>query len=52
MTNLTDEPVRAIWVWWAPGGETEVFKSPYEFTEPAPVQREGASFAEDAERLY
>lgn len=52
MENLGDEPVHAIWFWWAPGGDTEVFKAPYEFTEPAPDAPNGTGFAAPAERLH
>lgn len=52
MVNLGDEPVQAIWLWWAPGGDAEVFKAPYEFTEPAPEQPAGAQFKQSAERRY
>lgn len=52
MENLTDTPVRAIWFWWAPGGDTEVFKAPYVFTEPAPTQPPEAVFEDPAERLH
>ncbi|MEM7100637.1 MAG: cupin domain-containing protein [Pseudomonadota bacterium] len=52
MVNLTDQPVRAIWMWWAPGGDSEVFKGAYEFTEPTPVQPPQAKFDEDAQRKY
>ena len=44
MVNLTEEPVKAIWVWWAPDGDTSVFAGDYEFTEPAPIQPDGAGF--------
>ncbi len=52
MVNLTDEPVRAIWIWWAPGGDAAVFAAPYEFTEPPPESPNGVPFETDAERLY
>ena len=53
MVNLTDEPVEAIWVWWAPGGNREVFTGEYLFTEPAPEQPDGSGFKGDAgEKLY
>ncbi len=52
MVNLTDEPVRAVWFWWAPGGDADVFLAPYEFTEPPPEQPEGALFETPAERRY
>jgi mannose-6-phosphate isomerase-like protein (cupin superfamily) len=53
MVNLTDEPVKAIWVWWAPGGDSDVFAGEYEFTEPTPDQVKGAELdASEAERLY
>ena len=51
MVNPTGDIVRAIWVWWAPGGNREVFASDYEFTEPAPEKN--GSFKEGVnERLY
>ena len=52
MVNLTDEPVRAVWFWWAPGGDADVFRAPYEFTEPAPAQPAGARFEDPSERRY
>lgn len=53
MVNLTDESVRAIWVWWAPGGDRDVFSGDYTFTEPAPAQPEAARFDDpEAEKLY
>jgi len=51
MVNLTGDNVRAIWVWWAPGGDKEVFAGDYEFTEPVPEKN--GSFKEGVnERLY
>ena len=51
MVNLTGDTVRAIWVWWAPGGDKEVFAGDYEFTEPVPENN--GSFKEGVnERLY
>jgi mannose-6-phosphate isomerase-like protein (cupin superfamily) len=51
MVNRTGDIVRAIWVWWAPGGNREVFAGDYEFTEPVPEKN--GSFKEGAsERLY
>ena len=44
MVNLTDEPLQAIWIWWAPNGEKEVFNTEYIFTEEPPVQPENAGF--------
>ena len=44
MVNLTDEPVQAIWIWWAPNGDREVFKGEYTFTEEGPTQPEEAKF--------
>ena len=41
MVNTTDEPVDALWFWWAPDGRTEVFSGEYEFTEPAPASVPG-----------
>ncbi len=32
MTNLTDQPVTAIWLWWAPNGNRKVFSGEYTFT--------------------
>jgi mannose-6-phosphate isomerase-like protein (cupin superfamily) len=51
MENLGSEPVSAIWVWWAPGGDRDVFSGDYEFTEPAPAQSPGFTTGE-TERLY
>lgn len=51
MVNHTGDNVRAIWVWWAPGGDKEVFAGDYEFTEPVPEKN--GSFKEGVnERLY
>ena len=44
MVNLTDEPVKAIWIWWAPNGNRKVFESEYIFTEEAPVQADNVGF--------
>lgn len=52
MVNLGDEPVMALWFWWAPDGRREVFSGSYEFTEPAPRQPAGAGFGETAEQVY
>jgi mannose-6-phosphate isomerase-like protein (cupin superfamily) len=47
MVNKSDDNVKAIWIWWAPGGDREVFAGDYEFTEPAPEKnglfKEGVS---------
>lgn len=51
MENLTDELVKAIWVWWAPGGNAEVFEGVYEFTEPLEPGAGGFSETE-AEKIY
>ncbi len=40
MVNLTDEPVQAIWISWAPEGDREVFNGEYVFTEEAHTQPE------------
>ena len=51
MVNHSGDNVRAIWVWWAPGGDKEVFAGDYEFVEPMP--EENGSFKEGVnERLY
>lgn len=51
MVNHTGDKVKAIWIWWAPGGDKEVFSGAYEFVEPAP--EENGSFKEGVnERLY
>ncbi|MFT7220922.1 MAG: mannose-6-phosphate isomerase-like protein (cupin superfamily) [Candidatus Azotimanducaceae bacterium] len=53
MVNPTDQLVKAIWVWWAPGGDTSAFAGEYEFTEPAPKQPKGAGFKPGAnKRVY
>ena len=44
MKNLLDEPLKAIWIWWAPDGNRKVFESEYIFTEEAPIQPEKAGF--------
>lgn len=44
MVNLTDEVVKAVWIWWAPNGNTDVFESEYIFTEDAPEQSKNAGF--------
>jgi len=38
MVNLSDEPLRTLWFWWAPDGQREVFMGDYEFTEEPPLQ--------------
>jgi quercetin dioxygenase-like cupin family protein len=38
MVNSGDEPLRAVWLWWAPDGRREVFSGAYEYTEPPPQQ--------------
>lgn len=49
MVNLTEEKVKAIWVWWAPNGDVDVFEGEYLFTEEAPQQPEGAGFVDSAQ---
>ena len=44
MVNLRDEIARAVWAWWAPGGDTSVMATGYRLTEPVPVQSEKARF--------
>jgi|TARA_B110000495_G_C22432083_1_gene272078 hypothetical protein len=46
MINLTDEPVQAIWIWWAPNGDRDVFNGKYTFTESPPIQPENVGFKE------
>jgi mannose-6-phosphate isomerase-like protein (cupin superfamily) len=36
MVNVGDERVRAVWAWWAPGGDRAVFDGGYRFVEPLP----------------
>jgi mannose-6-phosphate isomerase-like protein (cupin superfamily) len=51
MVNHGNDSVKAVWVWWAPGGDKEVFAGDYEFTEPVPEKN--GSFKESVnERLY
>ena len=51
MVNRSGDIVKAIWVWWAPGGNREVFAGDYEFMEPVPEKN--GSFKEGvSERLY
>ena len=39
MVNQLDEPLTAVWAWWAPGGDKSVFdRDAYEFTEDIPDQ--------------
>ena len=53
MVNLEDHPLTAIWVWWAPGGDRDVFDGNYEFTEPAPPLLNGKGFDEGlTEQIY
>lgn len=47
MINLGDEPVKAIWIWWAPNGDTQVFSGDYVFTEEPFEQPEDAVFKSD-----
>ena len=49
MVNLTDEPVKTIWFWWAPEGKRKVFTGEYLFTEPAPKQPANSGFKLDLE---
>ncbi len=44
MENLGGETVRAVWSWWAPGGDRAVFQSGYRFVEPLPQQSPDARF--------
>ena len=46
MVNLTEEPVQAIWIWWAPNGDRKVFSGTYSFTEEPPTQPKNAGFKE------
>ncbi len=53
MVNLTNEPVKTIWFWWAPGGERAVFSGEYLFTEPATIQPAKPGFqTKDQDKLY
>ncbi len=53
MVNRSSDPVQAIWVWWAPGGDAGVFAADYNFTENAPAQPANAGFHEGAaKKLY
>ena len=51
IVNETGGSLKAIWFWWGPDGEREVFNDDYEFIEAAPHKsgffHEGAS-----ERVY
>jgi len=51
MVNKSNDNVKAIWVWWAPDGDKDVFAGDYEFIEPAPEKN--GSFNKDVNwRLY
>ncbi len=47
MINLGDSAVGAIWVWWAPNGEREIFDGQYKFVEETPVQPAGSGFKDN-----
>jgi oxalate decarboxylase/phosphoglucose isomerase-like protein (cupin superfamily) len=36
MVNHGDEPVTAVWAWWAPGGDRGVFEGGYRIVDPLP----------------
>jgi quercetin dioxygenase-like cupin family protein len=36
MVNVGNDTVRAVWAWWAPGGDRSVFDGGYRFVEPLP----------------
>ena len=44
MVNLGDNVARAVWAWWAPGGDTSVMATGYRLTEPVPEQSDKARF--------
>ncbi len=53
MENLSDEPVSAIWLWWAPEGKREVFSGEYRFTEEAPPLPNGKGFPDgEVEKIF
>lgn len=51
MVNLGDNVARAVWAWWAPGGDGSVMATGYRLTEPVPEQSEKARFP-DAPDAY
>lgn len=51
MVNKSDDNVKAVWVWWAPDGDKNVFASDYEFIEPAP-EKNGSFDKGVNQRLY
>jgi oxalate decarboxylase/phosphoglucose isomerase-like protein (cupin superfamily) len=36
MVNEGDEPLKAVWFWWAPAGRTEVLQGAVTLLEPMP----------------
>ena len=44
MVNLGDEVARAVWAWWAPGGDASVMATGYRLTERVPSQSDAARF--------
>ncbi len=44
MVNLGDGIARAVWAWWAPGGDTSVMGPGYRITETLPSQPASARF--------
>ncbi len=48
MVNMGEQTVEAIWVWWAPDGDREIFDGEYRFVEETPVQPAGSGFKDDA----
>jgi quercetin dioxygenase-like cupin family protein len=48
MVNLGEEAVGALWIWWAPNGEREIFDGEYKFVEETPVQPVGSGFEGEA----
>jgi quercetin dioxygenase-like cupin family protein len=45
MTNDGDEVLRAVYFWWAPGGDRAALKGPVALVEPVPPQPPQATFA-------
>lgn len=47
MVNMEEEAVEALWVWWAPNGEREIFDGEYKFVEEKRVQPMESGFKGD-----
>jgi hypothetical protein len=46
MVNSSDEILRTVYLWFAPGGDRDVLKQASQLLEPVPEQPAKATFAE------